>query len=429
MERQIFVPADKLELEAYKILDVKNEHGGDVYVLSLEGHVDMSVSEAWFKHHNPAAGKYFCMVGSQAWTAEGHIFEKAYRRVDVRIPEVLPAVQQIPEGAFLATKRPVTIVAMEYTGENAVSIIEWAGDSAVGTGPNREIVIKTLEGNLTAVKSDIIIRGVNGEFYPCKPNIFDKTYAIEPTNKPEPVTGPGMQWYQSHKRVQAAQIHAIEPTVEGAHLHFSGGLILHVDHEYMNKHRPFVGGYYVRYSDGYQSYSPAEAFEGGYTVLREDEPEQPEARSMTLADVQAFEEEMSKNFSLPNTRIDPVGTVYPSDFNSVFSMDNGDGYGGAHHYCCIPSLGFENGAPVYRGIHPYIDVVFIEKPANGMPTKAGLQSEQLLLILLDRHRKLNAKFPSEFHEVFEIGIKMALDAQKARVDDRMSRGVMGELKK
>ena len=40
-----------------------------------------------------------------------------------------------------------------------------------------------------------------------------------------------------------------------------------VDHEYLRKHTPQVGGYYVVYSDGYKSFSPAEAFEGGYSLI------------------------------------------------------------------------------------------------------------------------------------------------------------------
>ena len=39
-----------------------------------------------------------------------------------------------------------------------------------------------------------------------------------------------------------------------------------VDHAYMNKHKPEVGGYYVVYKDGYKSFSPAEAFEDGYSL-------------------------------------------------------------------------------------------------------------------------------------------------------------------
>ncbi len=40
-----------------------------------------------------------------------------------------------------------------------------------------------------------------------------------------------------------------------------------VDQEYMEKHNPHVGGYYVRYEDGYESFSPADAFESGYTLI------------------------------------------------------------------------------------------------------------------------------------------------------------------
>ena len=41
--------------------------------------------------------------------------------------------------------------------------------------------VHTLEGNMTACPGDYIIRGVNGEFYPCKPDIFEKTYVLADT--------------------------------------------------------------------------------------------------------------------------------------------------------------------------------------------------------------------------------------------------------
>lgn len=40
-----------------------------------------------------------------------------------------------------------------------------------------------------------------------------------------------------------------------------------VDHAYMVKHKPFVGGYYVVYEGGYKSFSPADAFESGYSLI------------------------------------------------------------------------------------------------------------------------------------------------------------------
>lgn len=49
---------------------------------------------------------------------------------------------------------------------------------------------------------------------------------------------------------------------------------LGVSKEYMDKHKPEAGGYYVVYEDGYTSFSPAEAFEGGYTLVMDYDPDQ-----------------------------------------------------------------------------------------------------------------------------------------------------------
>lgn len=48
-----------------------------------------------------------------------------------------------------------------------------------GTG---ELVIRTLEGDMTASYGDYIIKGVKGEFYPCKPDIFNETYELVEEN-------------------------------------------------------------------------------------------------------------------------------------------------------------------------------------------------------------------------------------------------------
>jgi len=47
-------------------------------------------------------------------------------------------------------------------------------------------------------------------------------------------------------------------------------LEIHVTYEFMKKHEPKVGGYLVVYSDGYMSWSPADAFEGGYTQVSQE---------------------------------------------------------------------------------------------------------------------------------------------------------------
>jgi len=86
-------------------------------------------------------------------------------------------------------KKPVVIEARCFDSkiETYTSLIEWCG----GRGGSFEhpngfsypaIFIPTLEGGMMACPGDWIIRGVKGEFYPCKPNVFEATY--------EPADGP-----------------------------------------------------------------------------------------------------------------------------------------------------------------------------------------------------------------------------------------------
>ena len=76
-------------------------------------------------------------------------------------------------------KKPVVIEAIQWTGSNLKDVIEFLGGASWMNG--RGLIIKTLEGELHASVGDFIIRGVAGEFYPCKPDIFEKTY--EPVEK------------------------------------------------------------------------------------------------------------------------------------------------------------------------------------------------------------------------------------------------------
>ena len=71
-------------------------------------------------------------------------------------------------------KKPVTISAVQWDGVNATTILDWVGKDAYQEGSS--LFIQTLEGVHEASLGDWIIQGVNGEFYPCKPDIFDKTY-------------------------------------------------------------------------------------------------------------------------------------------------------------------------------------------------------------------------------------------------------------
>ena len=72
-------------------------------------------------------------------------------------------------------KRPIVIEAIRYNGENKVEIQEFLGKYLHFTEA-KQLKISTLEGVMLANIGDYIIRGVNGEYYPCKPDIFKKTY-------------------------------------------------------------------------------------------------------------------------------------------------------------------------------------------------------------------------------------------------------------
>ena len=80
-------------------------------------------------------------------------------------------------------KKPVVIEAKQFTVESSPEISKWIGDSFAGYGTSGGriqtvdmLFINTLEGKMTALIDDWIIRGVKGEFYPCKPDIFEATY-------------------------------------------------------------------------------------------------------------------------------------------------------------------------------------------------------------------------------------------------------------
>jgi len=74
-------------------------------------------------------------------------------------------------------KKPVVIEAIQYKREkNITTIQDFVGDILEYDPEENEYFIKTLEGDLYLSKGDFIIKGVNGEFYPCKPDIFEKTY-------------------------------------------------------------------------------------------------------------------------------------------------------------------------------------------------------------------------------------------------------------
>ena len=77
-------------------------------------------------------------------------------------------------------KKPIVIEAIQWDGnpnETFPEISRWTDMSGeIGLDPTGDLIILTLEGNMRASVGDWIIKGVGDEFYPCKPDIFQKTY-------------------------------------------------------------------------------------------------------------------------------------------------------------------------------------------------------------------------------------------------------------
>ena len=81
-------------------------------------------------------------------------------------------------------KKPVVIEAIQFIddSEELIHISVFMNDSDLvinySEKNNPKLKIETLEGIMNASLGDYIIKGINGEFYPCKPDIFEKTYEV-----------------------------------------------------------------------------------------------------------------------------------------------------------------------------------------------------------------------------------------------------------
>ena len=71
-------------------------------------------------------------------------------------------------------KKPIEVEAIKYSGYNELEVVEFTAGQARTLG--NDMVIRTLEGDMIARPGDYIICGVAGEFYPCRPDIFEATY-------------------------------------------------------------------------------------------------------------------------------------------------------------------------------------------------------------------------------------------------------------
>lgn len=88
-------------------------------------------------------------------------------------------------------KKPVIVECLRYLGnDNIGEVIDFVGEENIKWGLSGSLAsplldpiemchrIRTLEGDMIFSVGDIIIKGVDGEFYPCKPGIFEKTYSV-----------------------------------------------------------------------------------------------------------------------------------------------------------------------------------------------------------------------------------------------------------
>lgn len=121
-------------------------------------------------------------------TFEGILAELAYRSMIDAAPT--PPAQASGQSAALFRKKPVTIEAIQWTGRNLKEVIDFTGKHPrwhewFSTWEDYErhvqqdgqrFKIFTLGGTMIAEPGDWIIRGVKGEHYPCKPDIFAATY-------------------------------------------------------------------------------------------------------------------------------------------------------------------------------------------------------------------------------------------------------------
>ena len=106
--------------------------------------------------------------------------------------------------------------------------------------------------------------------------------------------GPNLPAYRSHKKVYALKIKLIRMAADGHS--FTCELIpedekyapFTVTEGFYKKHCPYGGGYFVVYEDGYQSFSPAEAFEGGYTLITE--ASKPTVHTVVLCSRQSIDD-------------------------------------------------------------------------------------------------------------------------------------------
>ena len=71
--------------------------------------------------------------------------------------------------------KPCEIEAIQWTGKNIIELLDW-GQGKILWNDVDDLFIDTLEGRMRADVYDYIIKGLRGEYYPCKPDVVEKKY-------------------------------------------------------------------------------------------------------------------------------------------------------------------------------------------------------------------------------------------------------------
>lgn len=73
-------------------------------------------------------------------------------------------------------KKPIPVEARQYTGDNFIELQNWSEGNIVMDDYTSNVFVATLEGSMFFNKGDYVIKGVHGEFYVCRKDIFEETY-------------------------------------------------------------------------------------------------------------------------------------------------------------------------------------------------------------------------------------------------------------
>lgn len=73
-------------------------------------------------------------------------------------------------------KKPIPVEVRQYTGDNFIELQDWSEGNIAMDDYSNNVFVATLEGPMFFDEGDYVIKGVHGEFYPCKSDIFEETY-------------------------------------------------------------------------------------------------------------------------------------------------------------------------------------------------------------------------------------------------------------